>query len=171
MAELALFVHQSFHSCDTVAQELSILAERSKAPIRDQPAPLDLRSSRREAAGYSERLDDLTDVSRIGVSGRPLLDKAGKPLRPFTLTDQRSQLRRGVFGPDHSLPTMSIDEYLEEERKRGGIIDGGGNENSGSVGVNEDDMDYLDAQTMKAREWDDFVEANPKGAGNTINRG
>ena len=80
-------------------------------------------------------------------------------------------MRRGVFGPDHSLPTMSIDEYLEEERKRGGMIEGGGNENSRSVGLNEDDMEYVDAQTMKAREWDDFVEANPRGAGNTINRG
>ena len=171
MAELALFVSQSFHSADLAAQELLILSERSKAPTREQAAPLDLRSSRRVAAGYSERLDDLTDVARIGASGKPLLDKTGMPLRPFTLTDQRSQMRRGVFGPDHSLPTMSIDEYLEEERKRGGMIEGGGNENSRSVGLNEDDMEYVDAQTMKAREWDDFVEANPRGAGNTINRG
>jgi hypothetical protein len=41
-------------------------------------------------------------------------------LRPFTLLDSRDRLRKGVFGPGHNLPTMTIDEYLEEERRRGG---------------------------------------------------
>lgn len=36
-----------------------------------------------------------------------------------------------------------------------------------------DDNDYeaLDAETMKKREWDEFVEANPRGAGNRGNKG
>ena len=66
---------------------------------------------------------------------------------------------------------MSIDEYLEEEKRRGGMIDGGGNAGAQQQEPDEDNMAYADAQTMKARDWDEFVEANPKGAGNTINRG
>ena len=66
---------------------------------------------------------------------------------------------------------MTMDEYLEEERRRGGIIDGGGNANAPQAEPDEDNMEAVDAATMKAREWDEFVEANPKGAGNRLNRG
>jgi len=66
---------------------------------------------------------------------------------------------------------MTIDEYLEEERKRGGIIEGGGPQSAIRPEVDEDDMDKADEETMKARGWDEFKEANPKGSGNTMNRG
>lgn len=38
----------------------------------------------------------------------------------------RSRLKAQVFGPDHRLPTMTVDEYLEIERQRGNILTGGG---------------------------------------------
>ncbi|TFL01351.1 TAP42-like family-domain-containing protein [Pterulicium gracile] len=62
----------------------------------------------------------------------PLMDEAGRPLRPFTILPSgttaadRARLKAQVFGPDHSLPTMTIDEYLEIEQERGNIITGGG---------------------------------------------
>jgi immunoglobulin-binding protein 1 len=65
---------------------------------------------------------------------------------------------------------MSIDEYLEEERRRGGILDGSGS-SIPAPELDEDNMALADAETMKAREWDEFKEANPKGSGNTLNRG
>lgn len=37
--------------------------------------------------------------------------------------------------------------------------------------IDDNDYDALDAETMKKREWDEFVEANPKGAGNRGNKG
>lgn len=55
-----------------------------------------------------------------------------KPLQPFTILpsgaggDDRTRLRGQVFQPDHRLPTMTIDEYLEIERQRGNILTGGG---------------------------------------------
>jgi hypothetical protein len=64
---------------------------------------------------------------------------------------------------------MSIDDYLEEERKRGGIIEGGNNDEVQEI--DEDDMKKADEETMKARSWDEFKEANPRGSGNTLNRG
>jgi len=66
---------------------------------------------------------------------------------------------------------MSIDQYLEEERKRGGIIEGGGEASGRQATPDEDNYEKADAETMKAREWDEYVEANPKGSGNTLNRG
>lgn len=118
--------------------------------------------------GYSERLDK--PDSHFNRAG-PLLSKDGKPLQPFTITDKRSQFRRGVFRPGHNLPTMSIDEFLEEEKRRGGIIDGGGGSQTPAAEPDEDDMDQADQATIKARTWDEYIEANPRGSGNTMNRG
>ena len=174
-AELSLYVHQAFQSLDLISQERAILAmtpsqpDHTRAP--DQQPTNDTRANGKFADLYTERLDP----SSLLQSNRPhrgILDSAGRPLQPFTLTaTSRKQMTKDVFRPDHSLPTMSIDEYLEEERKRGGIIDGGGNAGEQTVEPDEDDMKAQDAATMKAREWDEFVEANPKGAGNTTNRG
>jgi len=66
---------------------------------------------------------------------------------------------------------MSIDEYLEEERKRGGIIEGGGEASGIIPEPDEDDYEKGEQETYKARAWDEYVEANPKGSGNTLNRG
>jgi len=92
-------------------------------------------------------------------------------MRPFTLLDTRQTLTKNVFHPDHSLPTMTIDEYLDEERRRGGMIDGGGAQSGMPAEPIEDDFDKADEETMKARAWDEYVENNPKGSGNTLNRG
>jgi immunoglobulin-binding protein 1 len=120
---------------------------------------------------YSDRLDpSVSSLLNRGKAG-PILSKDGKPLKPFTLLDNRQRLRDGVFRPDHSLPTMTIDEYLAEERRRGGMVDGGDEQSGRSAEIDEDNLVKADAETMKAREWDEFTEANPKGSGNTINRG
>ena len=121
---------------------------------------------------YSDRLDpSLSHLINGGKAG-PILSKEGKPLKPFTLLDTRQRLRDGVFRPDHSLPTMTIDEYLAEEKRRGGMVDGGGEAlGRTAAGIDEDDFAMADVETMKAREWDEFTESNPKGSGNTLNRG
>ena len=120
---------------------------------------------------YSDRLDPpLTQLLRGGKAG-PILSKEGKPLQPFTLLDKRQRMQDGVFRPDHNLPTMTIDEYLEEEKRRGGMIEGGGEQSAVPAEPDEDDLLRADAETMKAREWDEFTEENPKGSGNTLNRG
>jgi len=66
---------------------------------------------------------------------------------------------------------MTIDEYLEEEKKRGGIIEGGGEASGRRPEVDEDDYDVADAATYKARGFDEFAEDNPRGSGNTMNMG
>ena len=169
LAQIAYCTHQTFQSLESVAQELHILSMAPSEPIGRQQAPQkDERDRTRDGDGYSERLD--APHLSAGLKG-PLLDKHGRPMRPFTLLGKREELQQGVFRPDHSLPTMSIDEYLEEEKRRGGIIEGGGPQSGMRPEPDEDDIDKADEETMKARAWDEFTEANPKGSGNTINRG
>ena len=172
LTNIAYATHQSFASLESIAMELHILSLAPSTPLPDIRSMTldDGRDRTRERNGYTDRLDGPQHLS-AGMKG-PLLDSKGKPLRPFTLLP-RQELKQGVFRPDHSLPTMSIDEYLEEERKRGGMIeDGSGGAASGEKKyVDEDDYEEADKATMKARDWDEYVEANPKGSGNTINRG
>lgn len=171
LAELALFSSQTFQSLDMITQESTILTQMHSAEPSNPIRVDDRRQAMRATApGYSERLDDPMTLPGLASRG-PLLDKSGKPLQPFTLTDKRTQLKDGVFRPGHNLPTMSIDEYLEEEKRRGGILGSNSGTNGQTVEFDEDNDAHVDAATMKARDWDEFVEANPKGAGNTINRG
>ncbi|KAH8808721.1 TAP42-like protein [Xylogone sp. PMI_703] len=163
LTNLALCTHNTFQSLESINRELDVLA---MAPAREQPDPAALERDYRERQGatgkdeYSERLDrpEIFSSNKAG----PILSQDGKPLRPFTLLDNRQTLQKGVFRPGHNLPTMTIDEYLEEERARGNIIEGGG-EASGIVPEpDEDNYEKADEETMKARQWDEFVEANPK---------
>ena len=172
LTNIAYCTHQTFQALESIAQELHILSMAPPSPPPDiDPRPLDQRErNARSADDFSERLDAPLSHLSAGMRG-PILDSKGKPLRPFTLTSGRQEVQNGVFRPDHSLPTMSIDEYLEEERRRGGIIDGGGPQSEVRPQINEDDFEAADRETMKARDWDEYVEANPKGSGNTLNRG
>lgn len=80
-------------------------------------------------------------------------------------------MRKEVRGPGHSLPTMTIDEYLDQERARGGILDPSTKTEAPSAAPDEDDEDANEASRRKAIDWDNFTEQNPKGIGNTMNRG
>ena len=156
-----------------IAQELKILALVPMSVTPDgQPSQSDQRERERTSPrpnAYSERLDGSQLLNRNKAG--PILDKNGKPLKPFTILGNRQALRNGVFKPDHNLPTMTIDEYLEEEKRRGGMIEGGGEQSGIAPEPDEDNIEKADIETLKAREWDEFTEANPKGSGNTINRG
>lgn len=170
LTNLAFMVHHTFASLESIAQELHIISLAPPAPPQQANAPPpDARQDGRSGRDkYSDRLD--TQLPGLKYSG-PILSSDGKPLRPFTLLDTRQRLQNGVFRPDHNLPTMTIDEYLEEERRRGGIIEGGGEASGIRPEPDEDNLEKADEETMKARAWDDFKEENPKGSGNTLNRG
>lgn len=168
LQQVSLAVHETFQALESIAQEMHILSLAPPEPLApSEGSTPDTRDRARVGDGYSERLDGPLSA---GLKG-PLLDSKGRPMRPFTLLDKRQQLQQGVFRPDHSLPTMTIDEYLEEERKRGGIIEGGGPQSGMVPEPDEDDIEKADAETLKARAWDDFKDENPRGAGNTLNRG
>ena len=119
---LRLLFTQAHTSLLTLSQELQLLRSLPSDPT---PAS-DLASA--PPRDDTWRLDQ----PRGGPDGRgPLMDPQGKPLRPFTILPSRqmvdrTRLQQEVFRPDHRLPTMTIDEYLAEEERRGNIITGGG---------------------------------------------
>jgi hypothetical protein len=184
LAHIRYSTHMAFQALDSLNRECEILAMAPPAPSQrgglspQQEEEEDARRRQRyttaggssKSGDYSDRLDQPLRASHK-MPGGPLLSKEGKPLQPFTLVNDRRELAKGVFRPGHNLPTMSIDEYLEEERRRGGIIEGGGEASWHRPEPDEDDIEKADEETMKARAWDEFVEANPKGSGNTLNRG
>jgi immunoglobulin-binding protein 1 len=176
LSQIAFCTHMTFQFLESLNREVEVLAQ-VPLPLLPQTSSVADDERRRvdelRQEGISERLDPplrRLQSSFNGSSG-PLLTKQGKPLQPFTLLNNRQEIQQGVFRPGHNLPTMTIDEYLEEEKRRGGIIEGGGEASFRRSEPDEDDMDRVDAETMKAREWDEFTEANPKGSGNTLNRG
>ncbi len=170
LAAVEFGVHAALQGLESLNREMEMLAMAPERPAA-HPAPgADDSSTRRRDLedDTTWRLD--TPLRRSGVGkGGPLLSAQGKPLQPFTLVGGRADLRDGVFRSGHNLPTMSIDEYLEEERRRGNILSGGTDPEKPEL--DEDDIEAVDRATYKAREWDDFTDDNPRGAGNTMNMG
>ncbi|TFB03810.1 hypothetical protein CCMA1212_004394 [Trichoderma ghanense] len=165
LTSIRFAAHSAFQALDSLNREVPLL----RSAPSPSAAPAAGSSSGEDPADTSFRLDQPFNGFRPGAGG-PLLSTKGKPLQPFTLIGSRADLARGVFRPGHNLPTMSIDEYLEEEKRRGGIIEGGGTEPPKKV-VDEDDVEAADRETYKARAWDDFTDDNRKGSGNTLNMG
>ncbi|KAF9075344.1 serine/threonine protein phosphatase PP2A-associated protein [Rhodocollybia butyracea] len=167
-----------------IDQELQLL--RSAPPVVSHSPGAeesDRRGKKKEQEDHMWKLD----APVPNADGKALLDSAGKPLRPFTIlpagTTDRARFQAQVFGPGHNLPTMSVDEYLEIERQRGKFISGGGpaSENAPTSSEQlalESEMDgTADAEEkseikrIKDESWARFTDENPRGAGNTMNRG
>jgi hypothetical protein len=160
LADVAWKIHQTFQGLESLNREAEMLA------MAPEPVP-SAGHAREEVYDPTLRLDQ--PLRKTINTGGPLLSQQGKPLQPFTLVGTRADLAKGVFRPGHNLPTMTIDEYLEEEKRRGSILEGG--TDPPKIEVNEDDMDAVDRETYKAREWDDYKDENRRGAGNTLNMG
>ncbi|TDZ51852.1 Uncharacterized protein CTRI78_v007291 [Colletotrichum trifolii] len=175
LAHVAYAAHMTFQGLEGINRELEILAQATVPLMPSQTSVEEddrRRTEGRTADGFTDRLEAPQRLqSLFGQRGGPILSKDGKPLQPFTLVGNRAEMAAGVFRPGHNLPTMSIDEYLDLEKERGGIIEGGGEASWHRPEPNEDDYEKADEETMKARAWDEFVEANPKGSGNTLNKG
>ncbi|KAG1858045.1 TAP42-like protein [Suillus subalutaceus] len=178
---LRLNYAQAYSQLESMDQELELL-RNAPPPPRPGPASDDRKNQLKE----QDDMWKLDTKSPVGESG-PLLDSSGKPLRPFTIlpagASDRTRLQSQVFGPGHRLPTMSIDEYLKIEQERGNILTGGGPQSEEQPTSSE--QLAMDSETdgtvfgdMKSEEkrqkdeqWAQFKDANPRGAGNTMNRG
>ncbi|KAG2106683.1 TAP42-like protein [Suillus discolor] len=178
---LRLNYSQAYSQLESMDQELELLRI---APPSPRPGPPS--DDRKNKLKDQDDMWKLDTKSSVGESG-PLLDSSGKPLRPFTILpaggSDRIRLQSQVFGPDHRLPTMSIDEYLKIEQERGNILTGGGPQSEGQPTSSEQlTMDSetdgtifgemkLEEKRQKDEQWAQFKDANPRGAGNTMNRG
>ncbi|OMJ20388.1 hypothetical protein AYI69_g6235 [Smittium culicis] len=116
------------------------------------------------------KLDGGEYSSTAPNSSKKLVDKNGKPLQTFVITNSKQQILNSTFRPGHSLPTMTVDQFVDQELARGNFLSGG-TEEPVPEEISDNDYEAIDAETVKKREWDLFVEQNPKGSGNTSNRG
>lgn len=168
-----------------IEEEVHVERERQRDDERD-----------RQEGGKRNKEDEMwkLDSPLRGLGGGPkahLIDERGKPTQPFTILpsaglqnlSDRARMQAEVFRSSHRLPTMTIDEYLEEEQRRGNIITGGGPEQDAQLTASE--LLALEAEndgTMEAEEkseqkrqkeekWAQYTDLNRKGEGNTMNRG
>ncbi|KEI36487.1 uncharacterized protein L969DRAFT_90808 [Mixia osmundae IAM 14324] len=190
--------------CIKVHGELASIALESEL-LASQPAMVDLPSSTRDGrqdarASHSRRddastwrLDDLGHRRSDWTTG-PVLSSSGKVLRPFTILpstkqggpqsalETRLRLQAEVFQPDHRLPTMSIDEFLEIEQAEGRIISGGGqasaerettSERTQRIEEGDNAAGYAENErhVREQREWDLYTDDHRRGEGNRHNRG
>ncbi|EGF98234.1 uncharacterized protein MELLADRAFT_40935, partial [Melampsora larici-populina 98AG31] len=175
---------KSYQEINSIDQELDLLGTSSQMesiPHRSKSTEKDAT----EAEDLSWKLDQLSTKSG------PLIGPTGKILRPFTIlpssksftsATDRIRLRSEVFRPDWNLPTMTIDEYLDEQESMGNFLKGGGpaqaeEETDGERVKREAEDDNLNGEEMaeglrkKAIEWDEFTDTHRKGEGNMMNRG
>ncbi|KAM6923491.1 immunoglobulin-binding protein 1 [Xenentodon cancila] len=120
------------------------------------------------------------DVLKQGTAQQPA-QTTRPPMKPFILTKDAVQAR--VFGAGYpSLPTMTVDDWYEQHRKRNALPDQGVPQR---VSV-EDDMDAKERDEeekerkaenddeealRKARDWDDWKDSHRRGYGNRQNMG
>ncbi|XP_062281288.1 immunoglobulin-binding protein 1 [Scomber scombrus] len=120
------------------------------------------------------------DVLKKGAA-EPPAQPARPPMKPFILTKDSMQAK--VFGAGYpSLATMSVDDWYEQHRKRGGLPDQGiprrvaGEEDSDLKEREEEEKEKKaenddEESLLKARNWDDWKETHQRGYGNRHNMG
>lgn len=161
MHVLVKFSQTSLEELDALTMELALLESRKSQLI----------SSQTDRGKEKERMDD---TWRVDLP-KPLVDKGGKVKRNFVIHSDRAQVRDRVFRPGHNLPTMSIDEYLANEKARGNFLQGGTNEDvlrANEIKAQNEDKFETDVEWRKNVAWDDWKDDNQKGEGNRgYNRG
>ncbi|GAA5938723.1 hypothetical protein JCM3775_001972 [Rhodotorula graminis] len=204
---LTLHALRAHADLDSIAHESDLLEHGLKLSEIPSPGPhaaasgarTDGRASQRDGDGDGDadrwRLDSVGDKA----GGGPMLSPGGKVLRPFTILPSSSnggassssgqlstrlRLQSEVFRESWRLPTMTIDEYLEQEEQAGRVLQGGGERTTDEVEQarrderaddEEDDTregyERVERGLRKAREWDDYRDEHRKGEGNMHNRG
>lgn len=173
--------YRAFNEIEQLLYEVELLQNFINHPIEE----LDTHNNNNSSSGNkintidkSSKFDKITGYThKLESLNKPLLSKKGKILRNFTLIDNKKALRDKVRGYGQYGPTMSVEEFLEQEWESGRVLQGGENDidedpdKPTDPSMIDDDNDWNDKQTYKARQWDDFTESHAKGSGNTLNNG
>lgn len=162
LTQLKQLASESWNQLEQILMEIELLNNFTNSVSEDNSEERvpDTDTSEKDPTGYTEKLESLN---------KPLISKSGKVLRNFTLLDKKDQLKSKVFGYGQYGPTMTVEEFLAKEFEENRVLQGGAEPVEEEP--DEDDFESNDLATYKARAWDDFTESNPKGSGNTMNRG
>jgi immunoglobulin-binding protein 1 len=121
----------------------------------------DTRTKGKFDQGYTDKLET------IHVTKDQLVSKEGKVLRPFTIVpsnQKRKELQGKVFGTGQELPTITVEELVDQELANGGMV----KPQEPEPEIDEDDYKWQDKETARLRDWDDFTDTHKKGSGNKM---
>lgn len=150
--QLRLFALKSFQSLEDDTLELELLKNMIRMAGEDRPQPPPLQQPKGLFdKGYTDRLE---------MKNTELISKKGKVLKPFTLVS-RDDAHAKVQGYGQKLPTMTVEELVDQELKNGGMVSESKHEE-----VDEDDIDAQDRELYHQREFDEFKDSHAKGSGN-----
>ncbi|XP_068596617.1 immunoglobulin-binding protein 1 [Brachionichthys hirsutus] len=116
---------------------------------------------------------DKMDAPKPGGALQP--EPPGRPaFKPFVLT--KDQVQAQVFGAGYpSLPTMTVDDWYDQHRKRGVLPDQGvpgtAGEGADAQEGQEEEKEETEESLQKARGWDDWKDTHRRGYGNRHNMG
>lgn len=157
----------------TLEIESAILDTLDELPtMRMEREMLERRDEIEETREIEERRRAAEDdrVGRRAGAQNFTIERATAALTLDAAADHRSRFRDGVFKPSHILPTMTVEEFGEIERKemlereiqsarRAALRD------AERAAKSADEIE--EEELRQAREWDDFKDDNPYGSGNS----
>ncbi|GEQ71690.1 hypothetical protein JCM33374_g5376 [Metschnikowia sp. JCM 33374] len=159
--QLRLFSVYAFRDLELIAMELQVL--QSDVGSRQPQSQHDSRQNSEPAIDKFEYTPRLESNPTKHKEISDLINKSGKILQPFVITNNKQKLQREVFGTGQVLPSMSIEEYLDYELSNGKMLK---SEPNGSGSGDSDDQTEDSDEELRKREWDDWKDENPKGSGN-----
>lgn len=164
----------SKNQIQSIEMELDLLITNEKSKMNNDVRQPERNNNKEDNEIW--KIDEIQD-------NNTLLDKNGKPLKPFVLlpstssTSTRQQLKSQVFQPSHRLPTMTIDEYLNNEYEMGNVLQGG-NENEptskdklklkSEMDGSKEGEESIDKLRIDDENWKIFTDENEKGSGNKL---
>ncbi|KAL6023174.1 Immunoglobulin (CD79A) binding protein 1 [Candidozyma auris] len=148
--EIRLLVLNTLDNIFSIDMEMGML---EKMPPHDQTNYTPSMHSKKDQA---LRVEEVPGKKRID----DLIGPGGKILQPFTITKTKADIRNAVFGYSHTLPSMSVDEYLEYELMHGKLL------NATNTKEEQDEHSENSDEELYARNWDDWKDDHPKGSGN-----
>lgn len=156
--QLKLFSLHAFENLELVALELQVLLNKpafdSQKAMRDQRKP---EKEEEDQFGYTTRVESNPNQPKK-ISD--LINKHGKILQTFTITNTKQDLRSKVFGTGQVLPSMTVEEYLDYELANGKML----KEEAKDTAFSSDEENS--DEELEKRQWDDWKDDHPKGSGN-----
>lgn len=166
---------ESFALLESAVEEVGMLEEierRAAAAGGEERLRAEMQRERAEAARNAPPPQAPVTILPGQLSGPSALAPGLQPNAIERRLDHRQQLARDVFKQPHIVATYTPEEAAEMDMAAGRYLSGGGND----PGKDDDDKDEDadaddDDKVRKAREWDDWKDDNPKGAGNRSRKG
>jgi immunoglobulin-binding protein 1 len=116
------------------------------------------------------------DPAKMAAQERPKGPPPGMGGLPSSfriVADKREEARKGVFRPDASIPTYTVEEWGEFEMQRAAAAEHEKRHREAvkaraTADEDSDGDEAVDRETYEKRKWDRFTDEHNKGSGNSV---